>query len=800
MTCGVVKADCGNDEECFYSSPTNKDEDQPVYQDIDDSSPLDLPQPSRQLKLRSPVPGSSPQQPKCLASPQQGDSVTYEEFDDVSDHYHLLEDNGSLENSMSPKPEEWYDDVGVDDQVVYTMNKNPPPVWRPKAETLRKPPLPPDRRSASPNLQDQNRKSLDLDDRRGKKLPVPKPGQMKPRPPPKPRPGDDRRPLSPADGCVGFLVKDDPKFKRKLQEKREELYGGNGMSRLRSMSMGEGEEFYECVLYTVDDAVAYEKSVDTKPPQLYPKTQSMLRDTRTGSPPPPPLPSRDPAPLTLHTRNHLHVSLAQGRQGSPSRQVQHGGSRQNSPLRQPCQVSPGSKHGSPLHQAQPKPLPSSPRHRSSTPTSPPPLPSRELLDPTLPSYTMPPALLRDAPLVPLREETPPPVPLRQSSHHAHLVSPPLGRTSPPSPHGRRRNSLPSPSHTPANRFQQPGSHTLKSPTKTVKSPPLLKQEATELEFYEDVNPDSMEGYEDVNPDNYEMEETYDDVEFGDGLSQSFSSRLEMIPVPVKKPATSPSRGQQKQPAFPSKPGVREAAPFLENATTAPHTRTRREPPHARARPQVPESTGAAPPLPPNKPRDPIPPLLHSKVRDPAADAPPLPRHKPRDPMADAPPLPPNKPRDPGPPLPPNKPRDPAGDAPPLPPNKPDPSENGPPLPPNKPDPVGSVRVLPLKPEHGRPLPPNKPKMTDRHKPAPAPKPAVAKRPAGLTAGANQLPTPPTHSTGHTPHPAVAKKPAPPIRPKPKALLNATPPPSNPSPSPRAKPRPAVRKALPTLSS
>lgn len=271
---------------------------------------------------------------------------------DPNNNYHMLKDNGSLESTLDKGVgvrEEWYDDMGINDTVVYNMNKRPPPIWRPDVEERLAPPLPPNRRAISSEPEERLRVLLD---KNRPQLPIP---------PPKP-PKSSGAAFSPSRGSGQdlFGIKDNPLFKQKLQEKRQALYGD---SRQRSLSMGEGEdlahECYESVLYTVDD------NVEEEVPKLPPRTEIL--------------------------RNEC-LSQLFARKGAGGG-IHHG--------RPPSMPESRSARTSPRHGV----------ISPTTPTSPPPLPSRELLDPTLPSYRgspQPPPMTRDEevpPPVPLRDSS-----------------------------------------------------------------------------------------------------------------------------------------------------------------------------------------------------------------------------------------------------------------------------------------------------------------------------------------------------------------------------------------------------------
>lgn len=534
--------------------------DQPVYQDIEDSvrsSFHEVVSPVKRPVLRSPLPTGRLKQ---SFSHDDLQTMVYEEpvcdFN-ATDNYHLLQDNGSTPSSSARSTmercrslnEEWYDDVGVNDAVVYTMNKHPPPVWKPDRGTLEiPPPLPPNRRAVSSEPEDVSRR----------KGALPHPQQVSPsrKPLPPPRPmgstgdvsGGSSGNLQPGRSDM-FGIKDNPVFKRKLEEKRQELYGPTTHG--RSLSMGDGEEFtqesYESVLFTVGDT--------PDPPALPSKTASMRRNVH--SPSPPPLPSRElvrPPPIT---------------QQSPV------SPRQRSPIRPPEPISP---------------------------TLPPPLPSRELLDPTRPSIT---ALLSMGQKEP--EEAPPPVPLRQSSNRQRNISslppdqlpdilppkrPPPQLPVPGVGHGEghnqliRRNSLPS-SPTPsdvsdldrrepipvpsaANRGRlepPPFSQACRSvpnvqprvrpqpKPKTFRPSPLTRQEVVD-ELYDDTVP----AQESINP---HPSSNHHRLPAGGGLgAQENTPQNRVAPPPRVSPRDlQKERSPKKTPPVPSsKPAARDPLP------------------------------------------------------------------------------------------------------------------------------------------------------------------------------------------------------------------------------------------------
>ena len=789
------------------------DEEQPIYHDIDDNTPpipIDLQPPSARPKLRSPIP-----QLKTSASMDNIESLTYD--DPNPDNYHVLQNNGSLESSME---QPHYDDVGVDDRVVYTMNKNPPPVWRPEVDNLRKPPLPPNRRAVSSEPEDFNRRGQPMS-----KSPLSSPARRGPMPPPKPKQDQVVSPKL-VGGFGGLLgIKDDPKFKRKLQEKREEIYGGGNapIHHTRSMSMGEGEEFYESVLYTADDAGAYEKEeFEGPPPRLLPKTDSMRKEVGLleRSPPPPPLPSREVMATSSSTGDMT---------------------RRNGPTR-------ANKHPSPRHPAQ-----VSPRHHSdgSTPNTPPPLPSRELVNPSLPPFSLPASFASCQEL-----EAPPPVPSRNHSSETLRSGQPLSPS--------KWNTLPmSPSHRVPTAFQLPNDHRssdqqpfsrqlaqilTKSPGKqSPKSPPLARQGEI----------DSQEGYEDVQPPDENLEETYDDIApVSAGNNSRISQRHTLTEsyddiFPIS--AHSQCRGENLVESYDDILPVRAPQPVKKAPlTTRNHSKSFTEtltasyddilPPQvqqpattaSRAQP-VPQD---APPLPPRHQPEALLPSRHQHEPPRHQHEPPRHQHEPprhqhepprHQPEAhkphrraglpqvppDNPPVPPHRGAEGAerfeqpPALPPNKPRpEPPGGSPShkpatrtTPPIKP----RGYPTSPPQADPTRSTpshRPVnpPVKPR-GEPGPHTKPARTnpaitprtDRGVNAPSnrPRPAARPKPSPLPKKPPVMANKPTPASKPHLQPAVARKPAPPTHPKPKLLATV-----------ESKPKPLVPKKpiIPPLSS
>ena len=377
-------------------------------------------------RLKLPI---SPSKMKASYSHDDLESLVYDEptlDQNLDDNYHVLADHGngtySLERSSSPSgQQEWYDDMGVSDSVVYTMNKNPPPVWRP--DDKEPPPLPPNKRpvrSHSPPIGRQKPavvRPVHFSPDRNIPLPLPKL--------PDSADGDTMRVVGKGIGRGMGNIKDDPKFKRKLQEKRQEIYGDagsrSGLGHGRSLSLGEGEgwiqEDYEAVMFTVADPVDYEVSSckETTPDPPTTSRQSF--------------PSENQNPPCIHNRSH---DSNLNRLTSTSLEHVAGSIPPPLPSREVI--------------CTPPPLPS--REVICTP---PPLPSREVIRPPR-SYIKTPSSksFPDTPDYEFEETPPPPVPTRVTSDRskpAPSVSPKRQRPPVVPPQNPRRNSLPSPSHT-----------------------------------------------------------------------------------------------------------------------------------------------------------------------------------------------------------------------------------------------------------------------------------------------------------------------------------------------------------------
>lgn len=509
------------------------------------------------------------------------------------------------------------------------MNKHPPPVWRPEIDDGVQnppPPLPPNRRERSSEPEEQLRRVLESESSPVRKPRLPKavhlsPSRSKPLPPPKPKP-DSASDISfcpksvPGGGIFNF--KNDPKFQSKLQEKRQELYGDtNDLSRGRSLSMGEGEEFYESVLFTVDDS-------SDLPPKLPPKTDTMKRETSG-------LPKRPITPQHTPSRN---ATLAHLLQRSPPHSKSH------------------------EHIIQP-----------SGASTPPPLPSRELVDPSLPPYGTfglsparshlsnastyrgsPDSATYEEPKNPLDSEEPPPVPVRLTSNRPSPSSELL------SGHERRRNSLPSPTPVPTRDYRKqlplPDAHSMcesrlftqalagvlssspsdSTPVQPPRPPPPLEHK--ESEVYDDVgSPSQLNSteevvYEDIEPGPLVLSKSLDDLSFSASYDDVIpATRPQQTHNPTRpqpkatghtqaqRNAVLPNRGQQQRAISPHTQGnsllprgQRAMSPQAQGNSLLPVARTQQRDTSPQAQSvntrQVLKSSqvSGGPPLPPNKPK------------------------------------------------------------------------------------------------------------------------------------------------------------------------------------------------------
>ncbi len=359
--CIVDDDDFQLEEEDFYSSADIIHESTPPL-------PIQPPPPSQHRQLherRSPQPvplavslRNLSQQPPTGIKPwlSQNDMPTaVTSSEDLDNNYHFLEQENNNLNTMERNGYgdfvQGYYDLGVDDDTLYDMNKNPPPVWRPEDSNLpAPPPLPPNRPHGFSEL-DANTSKLQL---RTPILPKQTQDHGIPHPPPKPQSElSGSATFSPRMKLPSmFNFKDDPRFNKKLEEKRQELYGSNGVIlRGRSISLNEvddiSQEFYESINDSHEakapltlrvtslhddyseaiadpiDYLEFESSMSgnnsragSLPPDLPPKTDSMQREisglmhasphnsfplparvahptVRSGHMPPPLLPSRE---------------------------------------------------------------------------------------------------------------------------------------------------------------------------------------------------------------------------------------------------------------------------------------------------------------------------------------------------------------------------------------------------------------------------------------------------------------------------------------------------------------------------
>jgi len=176
---------------------------------------------------------------------------------DLDNNYHFLQNGGSSSSSTMERTagqgfaQSFYD-LGVDDKTLYDMNKNPPPVWKPEDQNDHNPPpLPPT------NKKSWNSDVGALKQRLNIRPPIAvlqSPNHSRPIPPPKPRSDISASATLSTGMFPGVLLsfKDDPKFNRKLAEKRQEIYGENGsVMRGRSISLNKvdnfSQEYYESI-------------------------------------------------------------------------------------------------------------------------------------------------------------------------------------------------------------------------------------------------------------------------------------------------------------------------------------------------------------------------------------------------------------------------------------------------------------------------------------------------------------------------------------------------------------------------
>lgn len=391
-------------------------------------------QTSDKPRLRPPIP---PSNLKPSFSQDDMTELMYEDPADgimIDNNYHFLKDNGSSPNSTlqredtADNTDRWYDDLGVNDSIVYDMNKNPPPVWRPGMDTFMRPPLlPPNRpeRSSEPNGSAGSSRILS----KSPNFPGGLPGERRrPLPPPKPQP--EKKGLATSLRTLGgpgmqmpdlFNLKNDPKFKQKLQEKRQEVYGEGGIVlRGRSISMGEVENMAQVNYESIDD----DSCGSWSRPEL--RVNSLHYDTADNS-------ADNPAEY-LDFEESLSL-------------LSSGSAPELPPKTESMKRETSAWSYKPHHQAMPIPE-REVRGRSSSPirrefTPPPPLPSREIIhplpgrssplcEPTVPPIHEPIAPpIREPiesppppnPLSPLPyEEAPPPIPVRISSNRVRSSS------------------------------------------------------------------------------------------------------------------------------------------------------------------------------------------------------------------------------------------------------------------------------------------------------------------------------------------------------------------------------------------
>lgn len=449
--CGFTSVD--EDEEEQYESPVTLSyptEERPPL--APPSADPRRPLPSRpspdQPRTRLPPPIPTTARPDERARQQFAADVIAEPYEDpsvvMSATYECL---GSEENGCEP-PQEQYEDLTFDEG---SMMKNPPPVWR--ADRATPPPLPrgrtPPRRwtkslergispdfssqttSASKNIQKRplpqippedvpanvrglrssapvllppkSKSGSDLNDNKSQSRsyeadpPIkskPLPSRSKPAPISSPPVSRRAPPPSGSSGGgppLGFNLKNDPKFGKKLQEKREELYGASEAvqhSREGNQAPSNDENYDEIGFVGEDPQAASKLPVvmqenhegyidvmrpdhyslqfdpDDPPPQLLPKTKTLMKEI-----------DRD-----VH-HNRLPNSQKHSKGTSPpAKQIEpftHSRSVRSTSRESHSHRSNASR--GPVKQRSMSPEMWRTSEQSLSPTTPPPLPSREVI-------------------------------------------------------------------------------------------------------------------------------------------------------------------------------------------------------------------------------------------------------------------------------------------------------------------------------------------------------------------------------------------------------------------------------------
>ena len=312
-------------------------------------------------KLRPPLP--PPKKPLSSSPPPMIEEAFYE------DPQLIMNRPTKFEDSV----EEVYDNID-EANAIREMNKFPPPVWK-QGDGLQPPPLPPSHPTRRYTRSfDQSSEFVNVDEWKAPKLPKArskKPttespkrkkhfGSLKdsprmpknkiktkpPLPPAKPWKAGSSDDLLSTNSSellggergggghgatigrgMGFNLKNDPKFGRKLQERRQEIYGGT-TERSRPRSWGHDQEEYEEVAFTASDddlldgrggaggrsadlSCSDEEYVDCEPhdddaPAMYMEHNSTLETRRVGGKGPNTLKreeflKRPPLPLPSHS-------------------------------------------------------------------------------------------------------------------------------------------------------------------------------------------------------------------------------------------------------------------------------------------------------------------------------------------------------------------------------------------------------------------------------------------------------------------------------------------------------------------
>ena len=300
-----------------------------------DSPPLTHPAPIKRPALRAPLP---PPKPSAFFAIGE-DQGMYEEIITQGGTYHSIDDGSDSDDDPTEGPERHYEDLNLDESALYDMNKRPPPLWNPStnppplptpnrppnrpprkwSKSLEKhqsneihpvstppaPPTKPSRRSPSDDPEIQTRPLPAIPITRpvsegrvplrirealtNQKLGGSIHGRIKKPMPPPPKPSKPSKfqssdnLLSHSHGSgklrgmgMGINISNDPKFKGKLQERRQEIYGGTNERFLKSQSWHEDTSLvpYEEIEFTGDE--------DSLVPRLNPAVRLGLDENDEG--------------------------------------------------------------------------------------------------------------------------------------------------------------------------------------------------------------------------------------------------------------------------------------------------------------------------------------------------------------------------------------------------------------------------------------------------------------------------------------------------------------------------------------